>query len=44
MAYSPEEIFEAARSIRPYLAQLLNPEAAQTMDEQLSELLAQIQL
>lgn len=43
MPYSPEEIFEAARSIRPYLAQLLNPEAAQTMDEQLSELLAQIQ-
>jgi hypothetical protein len=43
MAYSLEEIFEAARSIRPYLAQLLNPEAAQTMDEQLSELLAQIQ-
>jgi hypothetical protein len=43
MTYSSEEIFEAARSIRPYLAQLLNPEAAQITDQQLSELLAQIQ-
>lgn len=42
MKYSPEEILEAARSIRPYLAQLLNPEEAQTMDEQLAELLAQV--
>ena len=41
--YPPEEIFEAASSIRPYLAQLLNPEEAQRMDEQLSELLAQVQ-
>jgi hypothetical protein len=42
MTYSPEEILEAARSIRPYLAQLLNSEEAQTMDEQLAELLAQV--
>ena len=42
MTYSPEQILEAARSIRPYLGQLLSFEEAQIMDEQLAELLAQI--
>ena len=41
--YPPEEIVEAARSIRPYLAKLLNSEEAQIIDHQLSELLAQAQ-
>ena len=42
MKYSPEEILEAARSIQPYLAQLLNPEEAPKIDKQLAELLAQV--
>ena len=42
MTYSPEQILEAARSIRPYLAQLLNSEEAPKMDEQLAELLTQV--
>lgn len=37
---SPEEILEAARSIRPFLSQLLDPQDAQSVDSQVAALLA----
>ncbi|NEQ34005.1 MAG: choline/carnitine O-acyltransferase [Leptolyngbya sp. SIO4C5] len=39
--YQPEDILEAARSIRPYLNELIDPSAAEQLDQTLAELLAQ---
>jgi hypothetical protein len=39
--YSTEDILEAARSIRPHLSELLDAELAITIDQKLTELLAQ---
>lgn len=41
MTHQPQEILEAARSIRPYLSELLNSQEAQTFDLKLAQLLAQ---
>lgn len=43
MTYQPQEILEAARSIRPYLSELLDSEEAKTFDLELGELIAQAQ-
>ncbi|WP_448570224.1 hypothetical protein [Trichothermofontia sp.] len=39
--YDPEDILEAARTIRPYLGELLETEIADPIDTQLAELLTQ---
>jgi len=39
--YDPEDILEAARTIRPYLSDLLDTESADPIDTQLAELLTQ---
>jgi hypothetical protein len=39
--YPPEDILKAARSIRPYLVDLLDPTTAAQLDQHLAELLAQ---
>ena len=41
MSYSPEAIFEAAHSIRPYLSELLGAELAIEVSQKLVELLTQ---
>ncbi|WP_071515792.1 hypothetical protein [Geitlerinema sp. PCC 9228] len=38
-----EKIFEAARSIRPYLSKLLEPEAANNLDAKIANLLMRLQ-
>ena len=43
MKHQLQEILEAARSIRPYLSELLNSQEAQTFDLELAELIAQAQ-
>ncbi len=39
--YSIEDILDAARSIRPYLGELLDPQIAEQLDQNLADLLAQ---
>ena len=39
--YESADILDAARSIRPYLSQLLTPAEAEVIDQQLADLLAQ---
>ncbi|MGK7918174.1 MAG: hypothetical protein AB4038_21990 [Prochloraceae cyanobacterium] len=43
MTYQPQEILEAARSIRPYLSELLDSDEAQKLDRELAELITQAQ-